>query len=55
MSRVPTVMATVEKPGFIYLFVAQFCSGMNPSELQWQQIKKDELAGEIFDSELELA
>ena len=28
---------------------------MNPSELPWQQIKKDELAGEIFDSELELA
>jgi putative transposase len=28
---------------------------MNPIELQWQQIKKDELATEIFDSELELA
>jgi putative transposase len=28
---------------------------MTPIELQWQQIKKDELAGEIFDSELELA
>jgi putative transposase len=48
-------MATVEKPGFIYLFVAQLCSEMSPIELQWQQIQKDELAGEIFDSELELA
>jgi len=28
---------------------------MNPIELQRQQIKKDELATEIFDSELELA
>jgi hypothetical protein len=28
---------------------------MNLIELQWQQIKKDELAGKIFDSELEVA
>jgi putative transposase len=28
---------------------------MNPIELQWQQIKKDGLAAEIFDLELELA
>jgi putative transposase len=28
---------------------------MNPIELQLQQIKKDELAAEIFDSELEVA
>lgn len=55
MSRVSTVTVTGENPGFIYLFVAQYLSQMNPSELQWQQIKKDELAGEIFDSELELA
>jgi len=45
----------VGKPGFIYLFIAQFCSKINPIEWQWQQIKKDELATEIFDSELELA
>ncbi len=44
-----------KKPGFIYIFVAQVGSEMNPIELQWQQIKKDELAGEIFDSESELA
>jgi len=35
--------------------VVQFCSEINQSELQLQQIKQDELAGEIFDLELELA
>ncbi len=28
---------------------------MNPIELEWQHIKKDELAGKMFDDELELA
>jgi putative transposase len=28
---------------------------MNPIELEWQHLKKDELAGQIFDDELELA
>lgn len=28
---------------------------MNPVELEGQPMKKDELAGEIFDSELEVA
>jgi hypothetical protein len=28
---------------------------MNPIELEWQHIKKDELAGQMFDDELELA
>jgi putative transposase len=48
-------MIAVVKPGFIYIFVVQFCSEINPSKLQLQQIKQDELAGEIFDLELELA
>ncbi len=30
MSRTPTVIVTVGKPGFIYLFFAQFCSEINP-------------------------
>ncbi|HEY9298974.1 MAG TPA: hypothetical protein VIQ31_21990 [Phormidium sp.] len=37
------------------LFVPQVCSENNQIKLQWQPIKKDELAGEIFDSELEVA
>ena len=28
---------------------------MNPIELEWQHLKKDELAGRMFDDELELA
>ena len=28
---------------------------MNPIELEWQHIKRDELAGQIFYDELELA
>ena len=39
----------------IYLFLAQYCSEMNPIELEWQHIKKDELAGQMFEDELELA
>ncbi len=28
---------------------------MNPIELEWQHIKEDELAGQMFDDELDLA
>jgi putative transposase len=28
---------------------------MNPVELEWQHLKKDELAGQMFDDKLELA
>jgi putative transposase len=28
---------------------------MNPMELEWQHIKKNELAGKMFEDELELA
>jgi len=28
---------------------------VNPIELEWQHLKKDELAGRMFDDELELA
>ncbi|MBP5974384.1 hypothetical protein HW132_17000 [Brasilonema sp. CT11] len=28
---------------------------MNPIELEWQHLKKDELSGQIFDDELDLA
>jgi len=33
----------------------KYCSEMNPIELEWQHLKKDELAGQMFDDELELA
>ena len=28
---------------------------MNPIELEWQHLKKDELSGQLFDDELDLA
>ena len=28
---------------------------MNPIELEWQHLKKDELCGELFDDELDVA
>jgi putative transposase len=33
----------------------KYCSEMNPIELEWQHIKKDELAGEMFEDELDIA
>ncbi|AUB44390.1 Transposase (plasmid) [Nostoc flagelliforme CCNUN1] len=29
----------------------KYCSEMNPIELEWQHLKKDELAGRMFDDE----
>lgn len=44
-----------EKQGLYIFFLPKYCSEMNPIELEWQHIKKDELAGQMFDDELELA
>jgi putative transposase len=40
---------------FIYLSVARFGGERSQIKLPCQQMKQDELAGEIFDSELEIA
>ena len=44
-----------ENQGLYILFLPKYCSEMNPIELEWQHIKKDELAGQMFEDELELA
>ena len=44
-----------ESQGLYILFLPKYCSEMNPIELEWQHIKKDELAGKMFEDELELA
>jgi len=44
-----------ENQGLYIFFLPKYCSQMNPIELEWQHIKKDELAGRMFDDELELA
>jgi putative transposase len=44
-----------EHMGLYIFFLPKYCSQMNPIELEWQHLKKDELAGNMFDDELELA
>ena len=44
-----------EKQGLYIFFLPKYCSEMNPIELEWQHLKKDELAGKMFNDELELA
>ena len=44
-----------EKQGLYIFFLPKYCSEMNPIELEWQHIKKDELSGQMFDDELDLA
>ena len=44
-----------EGQGLYIFFLPKYCSEMNPIELEWQHIKEDELAGQMFEDELELA
>jgi len=44
-----------EHMGLYIFFLPKYCSEMNPIELEWQHLKKDELVGKMFDDELELA
>ncbi len=44
-----------EEQGLYIFFLPKYCSEMNPIELEWQHIKEDELAGQMFDDELDLA
>ena len=44
-----------EHMGLYIFFFPAYCSEMNPIELEWQHLKKDELCGQIFDDELDLA
>lgn len=44
-----------EHMGKDLFFLPKYCSEMNPIELEWQQLKKDELCGQVFDDELDLA
>ena len=45
-----------ESQGLYIFFLPKYCSEMNPIELKWQHLKKNELAGIImFENKLELA
>ena len=41
--------------GLFLFFLPPYCSEMNPIELEWQHLKRDELLGQMFESEQELA
>ena len=44
-----------EAMGLYIFFLPKYCSQMNPIELEWQHLKKDELASQTFEDELDLA
>ena len=40
-----------ERASLYIFFLPKYCSEMNPIELEWQHLKKDQLCGQIFDDE----
>lgn len=44
-----------EKKGLYLFFLPKYCSEMNSFELEWQHLKAKELAGQMFEDELDLA
>ncbi|NLQ04826.1 hypothetical protein FLW85_06670 [Cylindrospermopsis raciborskii MVCC19] len=44
-----------ESQNLYVFFLPKYCSEMNPIELEWKHLKKDELSGKMFEDELELA
>lgn len=44
-----------ELQGLYLFFLPPYCSEMNPIELEWQHLKRDEIRGQMFESEAELA
>lgn len=44
-----------EEQGLYLFFLPPYCSEMNPIESEWHQLKTHELAGQMFEDELDLA
>lgn len=44
-----------ENKGLYFFFLPKYCSEMNQIELEWQHLKAEELAGQMFEDELDLA
>jgi putative transposase len=44
-----------EKQGIIPFWLPPYCSEMNQIENEWEHLKELEIAGQMFDDELELA
>ena len=47
--------ATWEAQGLYLFFLPPYCSEMNPIEEEWRHLKRDELRGQMFETEKELA
>lgn len=41
--------------GLFIFFLPPYCSQMNPIETEWHQLKRDEIAGQMFSDEYDLA
>ena len=54
-SEVKQLWSKWEKQGLYIFFLPKYCSGMNPIELEWQHLKRDEISGHMFEDELDLA
>jgi len=44
-----------ESQGLYLFFLPPYCSEMNPIEVEWNHLKRDEIRGRMFEDELELA
>jgi putative transposase len=53
--EVQQLWSSWEEMGKDLFFLPKYCSEMNPIELEWQHLKKDELASKTFEDELDLA
>jgi putative transposase len=47
--------STWEAQGLYLFFLPAYCSAMNPIEVEWGHLKRDELVGQMFESEVEMA
>jgi putative transposase len=47
--------STWEAQGLYLFFLPAYCSEMNPIEVEWGHLKRDELVGQMFESEVEMA
>ncbi|QKQ73118.1 transposase [Nostoc sp. TCL240-02] len=49
--EVQKLWSKLESMGLYIFFLPKYCSEINPIELEWQHLKKDELSGQSFDDE----
>lgn len=53
--KVKKKLCSWEAQGLYLFFLPPYCSLRNPIELEWEHLKRDELVGQMFESESELA